>query len=177
MRLPTAAHIHAAGIKKATMPVEIDIAENAGEWPDLEGLAQRVVAHVFAALEMRQVESELSLVLTDDAEIRKLNANWRKKDKPTNVLSFPAFEIAVGQKPGPMLGDIILAYETVKREAGEESKSFEDHTSHLIVHGLLHLLGYDHENDTDAEQMEGLETIILGKMGIRDPYAPDEIAS
>ncbi|MEM5502812.1 rRNA maturation RNase YbeY [Ahrensia kielensis] len=158
------------------MLVEIDIAENAGDWPDVKDLAQRAITHVFDMLEIADVESELSLVLTNDAEVQGLNAAWRKKDKPTNVLSFPAFEIEAGQKPGPMLGDIVLAYETVKREAEQESKSFEDHTSHLIVHGLLHLLGYDHENDTEAEHMEGLETTILGKMGIDDPYAPDDVA-
>jgi len=158
------------------MLVEIDIAENAGDWPNVKDLAQRAIIHVFDMLEMADVESELSLVLTDDAEVQGLNAAWRKKDKPTNVLSFPAFEIEAGLKPGPMLGDIVLAYETVKREAEQESKSFEDHTSHLIVHGLLHLLGYDHENDTEAEHMEGLETTILGKMGIDDPYAPDDVA-
>lgn len=158
------------------MLVEIDIAENAGDWPDVKDLVQRAITHVFDMLEMADVESELSLVLTNDAEVQGLNAAWRKKDKPTNVLSFPAFEIEAGQKPGPMLGDIVLAYETVKREAEQESKSFEDHTSHLIVHGLLHLLGYDHENDTEAEHMEGLETTILGKMGIDDPYAPDDVA-
>ncbi|WP_035266041.1 rRNA maturation RNase YbeY [Ahrensia sp. 13_GOM-1096m] len=158
------------------MLVEIDIAENAGDWPNVKDLVQRAITHVFDMLEMADVESELSLVLTDDTEVQGLNAAWRKKDKPTNVLSFPAFEIEAGQKPGPMLGDIVLAYETVKREAEQESKSFEDHTSHLIVHGLLHLLGYDHENDTEAEHMEGLETTILGKMGIDDPYAPDDVA-
>lgn len=158
------------------MAIEIDIARNAGDWPEVEALAHNALSHVFGILEMQDVESELSLVLTDDAEVQELNAAWRNKDKPTNVLSFPAFEVAIGQKPGPMLGDIVLAFETVKREAALESKRFEDHTSHLIVHGLLHLLGYDHENDTDAEQMESLETIILGNMGIQDPYATDDIA-
>lgn len=117
---------------------------------------------------------ELSLLFTDDASIRKINAEWRSQDKPTNVLSFPAFPLQPGGMPGPMLGDIIFAYETVAREAAELEKPFEAHLSHLLVHGFLHLFGYDHMNDEEATIMEGLETRILLGLGLSDPYAGTE---
>ncbi|MHB1111068.1 MAG: rRNA maturation RNase YbeY, partial [Devosia sp.] len=108
-------------------------------------------------------------VLTDDAEQRVLNRDWRGIDKPTNVLSFPQiepFSPLIG-----ILGDITLARETLEREAKEFEKSFEDHFTHLVVHGFLHILGYDHVEEADALVMEGLETQILASMGIADPYA------
>lgn len=113
--------------------------------------------------------AELSIVLTDDAEQKALNRDWRGIDKPTNVLSFPQiepFSPVVG-----ILGDITLARETLEREAAELGKSFEDHFTHLVVHGFLHILGYDHIEEADALVMEGLETQILSSMGIADPYA------
>lgn len=118
-----------------------------------------------------QPAPELSLVFTDDAEIKLLNAGWRGKDKPTNVLSFPAFPTTIGDRLPPMLGDIILAFGTVRREAELEAKSFDDHVRHLIVHGVLHLLGYDHETDVDAEAMEAIERRALARLAIADPYA------
>lgn len=114
---------------------------------------------------------EVSLVFTNDVEIREINAEWRDKDKPTNVLSFPAYPIQPGDKPGPMLGDIVIARETVAREAVELEKSFDDHLTHLLVHGFLHLFGYDHIDNEEAEEMEGLETRILARLGLSDPYA------
>ena len=114
---------------------------------------------------------EVSLVFTDDASIREINAEWRQQDKPTNVLSFPAFPVTPGEKPGPMLGDIVIARETVEREAVDLGKSFEEHLTHLLVHGFLHLLGYDHMETEEAEEMEALETRILASLGISDPYA------
>lgn len=114
---------------------------------------------------------EVSLVFTDDASIREINAEWRQQDKPTNVLSFPAFPVMPGQKPGPMLGDIVIARETVEREAVDLGKSFEEHLTHLLVHGFLHLLGYDHMETEEAEEMEALETRILASLGLSDPYA------
>jgi probable rRNA maturation factor len=115
--------------------------------------------------------SEVSLLFTDDATIKELNAQWRAKDKPTNVLSFPAFPLKPGMALMPLLGDIVLAFETVQSEAKQEQKPFENHVSHLVVHGLLHLLGYDHETDADADEMEGLERKILARLAIPDPYA------
>ena len=115
--------------------------------------------------------SEVSLLFTDNDTIKGLNAQWRAKDKPTNVLSFPAFPLKPGMALMPLLGDIVLAFETVQSEAKQEHKPFDDHVSHLVVHGLLHLLGYDHETDAEADEMEGLERKILARLAIPDPYA------
>lgn len=135
-----------------------------------ESLAEACMDAVWQQLALPKMVTELSIVLCDDAAIRAINAQWRNQDKPTNVLSFPAFEIMPGDKPGPMLGDIIIARETVEREALEEQKSFEQHLHHMIVHGALHLLGYDHEDEEEAEQMEALERKILHALAIPDPY-------
>ncbi|PWL19465.1 rRNA maturation RNase YbeY [Falsochrobactrum shanghaiense] len=154
--------------------IHIDIMIEAGNWPDetvLEGLATRAVAAAWDNLRLKPAESELSLVFTDDASIQALNAQWRGKDKPTNVLSFPAFPVRAGDQPGPMLGDIIIARETVEREALDEGKPFENHLTHLIVHGFLHLLGYDHQTEEEAEEMERRERDILHALAIPDPYA------
>lgn len=118
-----------------------------------------------------KMPTELSLVFTDDAAIREINAEWRDKDKATNVLSFPAYPLEPGGMPGPMLGDIVIAHETVAREALDLEKSFEDHLTHLLVHGFLHLFGYDHIETDEAEEMEELETRILAALGLSDPYA------
>jgi probable rRNA maturation factor len=112
--------------------------------------------------------AELSILLTDDAEQRALNRQWRGIDKPTNVLSFPQIE-PFGPVVG-LLGDIVLARETVEREAAAEGIPFVHHFTHLVVHGFLHILGYDHLEDDDATIMEALETEILGVLGIPDPY-------
>lgn len=155
------------------MTVRYDVAINADGWQSehsLRMLVDRVLEATLHVLEFDDVDSELSLVFTDDANIRTINAKWRHIDKATNVLSFPAFPIQPGQQPGTILGDIVIARETVQREAQEENKSFDDHLSHLIVHGLLHLTGYDHQNDEEAEQMESLERKILASLGISDPY-------
>jgi probable rRNA maturation factor len=122
-------------------------------------------------------EAELAVMLTDDVGIRTLNLNWRGIDKPTNVLSFPALPPTVHNGPDDapaMLGDIAIAYETTRREADDEQKPFDHHLSHLAVHGFLHLVGYDHESDADAEIMENLEAEILAQLGIPDPYADRE---
>ena len=119
-------------------------------------------------------EAELAVMLTDDAGIRTLNSNWRDIDKPTNVLSFPALPPTGSGGPDQaprMLGDIAIAYETTRKEADDEQKPFDHHLSHLAIHGFLHLMGYDHETDDDAEAMEGLEQEILAQLGIPDPYA------
>lgn len=155
--------------------IDIDILVETDGWPEeaaLSDLASIAIAAVWDELASgNQPDSELSLVFTDDAAIKELNNDWRDKDKPTNVLSFPAFPIKPGQAPGPMLGDIVIARETVVREAEDEEKSFDHHLTHLIVHGVLHLLGYDHETDDEAEEMEQLERKILARLAIPDPYA------
>jgi len=157
------------------MQLDIDIEDwPAGTW---EALAQR------AALAAAKGESLLghprlvaSVLFTSDAEVHALNREWRGRDKPTNVLSFPMLERGeLGQLaahgPPVMLGDIALAYQTCAREAGEKGVSLDHHAAHLIVHGLLHLAGHDHvDSDTQAEEMEALETAILAKLGIADPY-------
>jgi len=113
--------------------------------------------------------AELAIVLTNDAEQRDLNQQWRGKDSPTNVLSFPQIE-PFGPVVG-ILGDITMARETLEREAADQGTSFADHFTHLVVHGFLHILGYDHLSDAEALQMESLETQILASLGIDDPYA------
>ncbi|WP_297297220.1 rRNA maturation RNase YbeY [uncultured Methylovirgula sp.] len=111
---------------------------------------------------------EISILLTDDEAIRKLNRQWRGKDQATNVLSFPApGEVETRQA----LGDIAIAYETCAREAGAELKTFQAHVTHLVVHGFLHLIGFDHETEAEALEMEALERDILAALGISDPYA------
>ncbi|ESW85655.1 rRNA maturation RNase YbeY [Mesorhizobium sp. M0074] len=154
------------------LPVEIDIAIEAGDWPDETTLTRLVDHAVSAGFAETGADgrSELSIVFSDDAHIRTLNAGWRGKDKPTNVLSFPAFPFARGGPLPPMLGDIVLAAETVAREAALEDKPIEDHISHLVIHGLLHLLGYDHETDAEAELMEATERAALARLAIPDPY-------
>jgi probable rRNA maturation factor len=151
---------------------QIDIALESALW---ERLPQRetIIAHAAeaAAAEVALREGdEVGVTLTDDAAIAKLNWRWRNKAKATNVLSFPAPPSPVSGAPR-FLGDIVLAFETVESEARDEGKPIEAHLAHLLVHGLLHLLGYDHETDAEAELMEGLESRILAGLGIADPYA------
>lgn len=114
--------------------------------------------------------SDVSLRLTDDAEIQVLNARWRGLDKPTNVLSFPAAP-AERQAEAPILGDIAIAYETTAREADEAGVPLADHYRHLVAHGFLHLIGYDHQTDQEAERMEALEKRVLARLGVADPYS------
>jgi probable rRNA maturation factor len=154
-------------------PLSIEISRNAEGWP--EALDARAEEAVREALKQSKAKvtgaAELSVVLTGDAEQRDLNREWRGIDKPTNVLSFPQIE-PFGPVSG-LIGDIILARETLVREAEEQGVSFDDHFTHLVVHGFLHLLGYDHLDDAEALVMEGLETQILATLGVADPYSDD----
>jgi probable rRNA maturation factor len=155
------------------LPVDIDLTVEAGTWPDearLSLLVNRAVSAAFAETGVAG-HSELGIVFSDDAHIRALNAGWRGKDKPTNVLSFPAFPLARNSPLPPMLGDIVLAAETVAREAALEDKPVESHITHLVIHGLLHLLGHDHETDAEADEMEAIERAALARLAIPDPYA------
>lgn len=145
-----------------------------GDWPALAERAVTAVAIYVAPLANERLTA--SLLFTTDDEVRELNREWRAKDRPTNVLSFPMLtgeqldELAPDGPP-EMLGDLALAHETCAREAAQKSIAIEDHTAHLIVHGLLHLAGYDHEtSDADAEEMEALEVKILARLGVADPY-------
>ena len=149
-------------------------------WLNIEIVAQRGADMTLLHLGLDPEQFEISVLACDDARIASLNSDFRGKPSPTNVLSWPSDERASevdGDMPDapklPMdseLGDIAIAFETCAREAAEAEKPIEDHTMHLMVHGTLHLLGFDHERDKDAALMEGLETQILGKLGISDPY-------
>jgi len=156
--------------------IEIAIEEPwpAGTWEELAERAAKAAAKL--APELANPRLSASLLFTSDAEIHALNREWRRRDKPTNVLSFPMLEradlLALAPKgPPEMLGDIALAHETCAREANDKGISLEHHAAHLIVHGLLHLAGHDHETSpVDADLMEALETKALALMGIADPY-------
>jgi probable rRNA maturation factor len=152
--------------------ITLDIMIEAGDWSrleDAEALAQKAAEAALAVTYEADEAFEASVMLTDDAQIRELNRTWRAKDKPTNVLSFPAPE-QPGLSGPRHLGDIALAYETLVRESEEESKELAHHFAHLIVHGVLHLLGYDHEVEAEADIMEGLEVKALATLGIANPY-------
>jgi probable rRNA maturation factor len=149
------------------------VIRNDDGWPEgLEAVAEEAILEALRQSKAKVTSAaEIAVVLTDDAEQRDLNREWRKIDKSTNVLSFPQIE-RFGPVAG-LIGDITLARETVEREAAEQGVALEAHFTHLVVHGFLHVLGYDHENDADAAVMEGLETKILMTLGIADPYADD----
>jgi probable rRNA maturation factor len=145
---------------------EIDIIPQSDLWNSGD---EATIRHAIAAAAPPDAAgAEVSVLLTDDDGIRALNKQWRGIDKPTNVLSFPAPKAPAGPR---MLGDIAIAHETTEREAAAEGKRFEHHLAHLAVHGFLHLLGYDHESDAEAETMERLERVILAKLDVPDPYA------
>lgn len=154
--------------------VRIDVLVDAGDWPPqsaLSTLACRVVDAAVAALGPRVPgDGELSLLFTDDAHIRALNRRYRNIDRATNVLSFPA-PVPADARIGGFLGDIAIASETVRREAKSRGLTIEAHLAHLLLHGFLHILGYDHEDEAEASAMERLETGILDELGIADPYA------
>lgn len=155
----------------AKIDLSLDLRVESGDWPEeSEALAERAIALALARADV-EIEGplEVSILLTGDAEQQVINRDWRGMDKPTNVLSFPAGD-PFDPLAGP-IGDLSLAYETLVREAAELEKSFSDHFSHLLVHGVLHLVGYDHESEDEALVMEGLETKILAELGIDDPYA------
>ena len=146
-----------------------EVVEDSGDWSwvdDIETLAQAAAAEVATEPGLKLQQSAVSIVLSSDASVAVLNGRYRKKPKPTNVLSFP---------PGPgspegYIGDIVLAAETIVREAEEQDIPSEHHLQHLIVHGLLHLLGHDHDTGVEAERMESLEIKILQRLGVANPY-------
>lgn len=146
----------------------------AGEWEDLAARAAQAAQAV--APELANPRLSASVLFTSDAEVHALNRQWRGRDKPTNVLSFPMLARAdllalAAEGPPELLGDVALAHETCAREAAEKGVPLEHHAAHLVVHGLLHLAGYDHEtSDADAEAMEALETKALAICGVADPY-------
>lgn len=161
-------------------PLEIEIVRHSELWDSIEvsgdALSRAALAAFAASSAAPDAPCEVTLVLTDDDEMRELNRTWRGKDSSTNVLSFPVGE-PVGEahgEPSP-LGDIVLAGEAVIEEAKVKGIPAADHAAHLVVHGMLHLLGFDHERDADAERMESFETKVLAGLGIADPYAGDAL--
>lgn len=160
----------------------VDVILEDGRWSSLglDEMAQRAALATLTHLDLDPNAFEISVLACDDARIATLNGDFRDKPDPTNVLSWPsaeraaAVEGAIPNAPDPAqeseLGDIAIAYDTCLREAEAAGRQMADHVTHLIVHGVLHLLGYDHERDLDATLMEGLEVEILGKLGLPDPY-------
>jgi probable rRNA maturation factor len=151
----------------------VDVVAESPLWaeaPGSEEVARRAVDAALAQTGRRcKTSAEIAVVLADDARLKTLNQIWRGKDQPTNVLSFPAAE---GEEiaTADLLGDVVVAYETVSREAQESGKSFNAHFAHLVVHGTLHLFGFDHLDDEEAETMENAERAALAQIGIADPY-------
>lgn len=165
-------------VSSAVPPLNVDITRQSDAWNlAAEEVVLRTVQTAFLATgKGLKGAHELSVLLADNDFIQTLNRKYRGKDKPTNVLSFPQADLLVTDEDGLMgevaLGDIVLAFETVGEEARNQQKTFEDHLAHLVIHGVLHLLGYDHESDADAEEMEALEVDILKGMRINNPYTP-----
>jgi probable rRNA maturation factor len=158
------------GRRTQSAPV-IDIMIESPRWKSERGIAsvlRRAITAAAAAVPTRPVE--LAIVLTNDSAMRALNRKWRRKDAPTNVLSFPAKEPCAGFGAPRLMGDIVIAYETTMREAKADGKPFGHHLAHLAVHGFLHLAGYDHEADAEAETMENIEIAALKRLKVPNPY-------
>lgn len=161
---------------------EVDIIIEAEAWraalPEVERVVERAAGAALEAAPPTARATETAILLADDATLRDLNARYRGQDKATNVLSFPARDDDApppgGEAPPLRWGDVALAYETVAREAGEQGKTLAAHLSHLVVHGLLHLFGHDHEDEDEALGMEALEREILARIGIEDPYGAEQ---
>jgi probable rRNA maturation factor len=158
--------------ERRTSPPHIDIQVQSPLW-HAQPLAEQTIREAISAAAgaLSTEGGEVSILLTDDSEIARLNRDWRGIDKPTNVLSFPASRVGQGDK---LLGDIVIAYETLERESTDESRDFLHHLAHLAVHGFLHLIGFDHETDAQAEEMEGLESRIMMRLNMPDPYVARE---
>ncbi len=150
--------------------IESDLWKNYDNLLELCNTATTKIIKEVQTFYSQALHGEISVVFTDNAHIQKLNAKWRYKNKPTNVLSFPSKTLKIGEKPDYILGDIILAFETIEKEAIEQNKSFLAHLYHLFIHGFLHLLGFDHNTENEAAQMEAIETKILDHLNIKNPY-------
>ncbi len=148
--------------------VEIDLRVNDEIWSDWPGELESDIQIALDTAAIATRGGQIDLLLTNDDEIQKLNAQWRGKDKPTDVLSFPSEEDAAFEN---FLGDIVVSHGVLTRDAAQMGKTKTAHLQHLIIHGYLHLLGFDHIEDDDAEEMEGLERKILAELGLPDPYS------
>jgi probable rRNA maturation factor len=162
---------------RPTSPLQIDIRIQSLLW-DGQPLAEKTVRNsvLAAAAALSTAGGEVGIVLTDDSAIRSLNRDWRGIDKPTNVLSFAASGPGTGEG-SRLIGDIVIAFETLERECADENRDFLHHLAHLAVHGFLHLNGYDHETDAQAEAMEGLESKIMMRLNLPDPYRAHDIGN
>jgi len=147
-----------------------DIVVSDARWSKVPALRAWIKKAHAAALKKSDAARPVTILLSDDAQLQVLNRDWRGKDKPTNVLSFPAAEVKLPRGEKAPLGDIALSYDTCAKEAKEAGKTLRSHAVHLTVHGLLHLIGHDHEDDAEAEAMERREIRILAKLGIANPY-------
>ncbi len=168
--------------------INIDVVIKSKKWQDeknIENFIDKTCQNLIPLTDLKKIltkdfELELSVLLVSDAQIKKINSQFRQKNKPTNVLSFPALDEnlirnigikkVVGSNTYLLLGDIIIAQETVKKESLAQKKKFRDHLTHLILHSILHLIGYDHEDEKMANTMEALEVKILKRIGIANPY-------
>jgi probable rRNA maturation factor len=156
-------------------PLQIDIQTQSPLWKAQPLAAQTIREAIMAAATATSTAGgEVSIVLTDDSAIRGLNRDWRGNDKATNVLSFPASDHNSGGD-ARLLGDIVIAYETLERECDDENRVFRHHLAHLAVHGFLHLVGYDHQTDSEAKEMEGLESRIMTRLNMPDPYISHDL--
>ncbi len=151
------------------MDLKVDVEDE--RWTAIAQLEEKLKAAAMATAQHQSFSGEINLILVDDAVMQELNATWRDKNKPTNVLSFPS-PAGLTMPPGekPPLGDIAMSYDTLAVEAARDHKSLSDHMVHLFIHGLLHLLGHDHETEAEALEMETLEIKILSGLGIANPY-------
>jgi probable rRNA maturation factor len=159
-------------VRSSVVGPRIEVMVRSARWkvrPRSAALVRKAVTA--AARAVSTPPAELAIVLTDDSAIRALNRDWRGRDTPTNVLSFPQPEPGRGTAAAQHLGDIVIAYQSTAREAVAERKPFGHHLAHLAVHGFLHLVGFDHENDREARKMERLEVEILARLAVPDPYA------
>src|SRR5262245_20442895 len=156
--------------RRRASPPKIDIQTQSTLW-EAKPMATQIVHDAVraAASELSTADGEVSIVLADDSAIARLNHDWRGIDKPTNVLSFPASDQRTGDG-ARLLGDIVIAYQTLERECEGENREFLHHLAHLAIHGFLHLNGYDHQTDTQADEMEALERKIMSRLNMPDPY-------
>lgn len=160
-----------AGDGEPAPSFDIDIVHETDAWAGIDGVDELVHAAASAVgNELGLRRDEVCIALSNDAQVAELNANYRGKPAPTNVLSFPAVPMLPVEGDPRFLGDIVLALETLQREAADMGVPLANHMQHLVVHGLLHLLGYDHHTEDEAKEMEGLEVRLLARLGVPDPY-------